>query len=50
VAEDDAGVDIAILDTGIDTDHCDLAVQGETNCTRKVMDTTTRTATERIVR
>lgn len=35
VTEDGNGVDVAILDTGIDTGHCDLNVQGGTNCTGK---------------
>lgn len=29
------GVDVAILDTGIDAEHCDLDVHGGTNCTGK---------------
>lgn len=33
VAEDGGGVDVAILDTGIDTEHCDLSIAGGTNCT-----------------
>lgn len=35
VAEDGAGVDVAILDTGVDTEHCDLSVAGGVNCTGK---------------
>lgn len=33
VTEDGTGVGVAILDTGVDTDHCDLTVAGGTNCT-----------------
>ncbi len=35
VEEDGSGVDVAILDTGVDTEHCDLSVAGGTNCTGK---------------
>lgn len=31
---DGSGVDVAILDTGVDTDHCDLTLAGGHNCTR----------------
>lgn len=34
-AYDGTDVDVAILDTGIDTGHCDLALSGGTNCTGK---------------
>lgn len=33
VTEDGTGVNVAILDTGIDTAHCDLTLSGGHNCT-----------------
>lgn len=40
-----AGVDVAILDTGIDTDHPDLSVAGGVNCTGNILrDGSTRPA------